>query len=67
MDPRTFRRNGPGLAECESETAWRRLWGDRRGVGVSVGFRRCVRWERVCCEILLACPLVRRLLLLRGW
>src|SRR5882757_1355526 len=30
MDLRTFRRNGPGLAECESEAAWRRLWGDRR-------------------------------------
>src|SRR5271166_2111497 len=30
MDPRTFRRNGPGLAECESEPAWRRLWGDHR-------------------------------------
>jgi hypothetical protein len=30
MDPRTFHRNGPGLAECESEAAWRRLWGDRR-------------------------------------
>jgi hypothetical protein len=30
MDLRTFRRNGPGLAECESEVAWRRLWGDRR-------------------------------------
>jgi hypothetical protein len=27
MDLRTFRRNGPGLAECESEAAWRRLWG----------------------------------------
>jgi hypothetical protein len=30
MDLRTFRRNGPGLAERESEPAWRRLWGDRR-------------------------------------
>jgi hypothetical protein len=30
MDLRTFRRNGPGLAECESQAAWRRLWGDRR-------------------------------------
>jgi len=30
MDLRTFRRNGRGLAECESEAAWRRLWGDRR-------------------------------------
>ena len=30
MDLRTFRRNGPGLAECEAEAAWRRLWGDRR-------------------------------------
>ena len=30
MDLRTVRRNGPGLAECESEAAWRRLWGDRR-------------------------------------
>ena len=30
MDLRTSRRNGPGLAECESEAAWRRLWGDRR-------------------------------------
>jgi hypothetical protein len=30
MDLRTFRKNGPGLAECESEAAWRRLWGDRR-------------------------------------
>ena len=30
MDLRRFRRNGPGLAECESEAAWRRLWGDRR-------------------------------------
>ena len=30
MDLRTFRRNGPGLAECESEAAWRRLWVDRR-------------------------------------
>jgi hypothetical protein len=30
MDLRTFRRNGPGLAEFESEAAWRRLWGDRR-------------------------------------
>ncbi|MDT5357533.1 MAG: hypothetical protein QOJ56_6065 [Mycobacterium sp.] len=30
MDLRTFRRNGPGLAECESEAAWRRLWGERR-------------------------------------
>lgn len=30
MDLRTFRRSGPGLAECESEAAWRRLWGDRR-------------------------------------
>jgi hypothetical protein len=30
MDLRTFRRNGPGLAECESEAACRRLWGDRR-------------------------------------
>jgi hypothetical protein len=30
MDLRTFRRNGPGLAECESEAARRRLWGDRR-------------------------------------
>jgi len=26
MDLRTFRRNGPGLAECESQAAWRRLW-----------------------------------------
>jgi len=31
MDLRTFRRNGPGLAECASEAAWRRLWADRRG------------------------------------
>jgi hypothetical protein len=31
MDLRTFRRNGPGLAECESEAAWRRLWAERRG------------------------------------
>jgi NTE family protein len=31
MDLRTFRRNGPGLAECESQAAWRRLWADRRG------------------------------------
>jgi hypothetical protein len=30
MDLRTFRRNGPGLAECESQAAWRRLWADRR-------------------------------------
>ena len=30
MDLRTLRRNGAGLAECESEAAWRRLWGDRR-------------------------------------
>jgi hypothetical protein len=30
MDLRTFRRNGRGLAECESEAAWRRLCGDRR-------------------------------------
>src|SRR5271157_5025529 len=30
MDLRTFRRNGPGLAECESEAAWHRLWWDRR-------------------------------------
>src|SRR6185436_14747923 len=30
MDLRTFRRAGPGLAECESEAAWRRLWADRR-------------------------------------
>ena len=30
MGLRTFRRNGPGLAECESEAPWRRLWGDRR-------------------------------------
>jgi hypothetical protein len=30
MDLRTFRRSGPGLAECESQTAWRRLWADRR-------------------------------------
>ena len=27
MDLRTFRRNGPGLAECESQAAWRRLSG----------------------------------------
>jgi hypothetical protein len=25
MDPRTFRRNGPGLTECQSEAAWRCL------------------------------------------
>ena len=30
MDLRTFRRNGPGLAECESQAAWHRLWGERR-------------------------------------
>jgi len=30
MDLRTFRRAGPGLAECESQAAWRRLWADRR-------------------------------------
>ena len=30
MDLRTFRRNGPGLAECESQAAWCRLWADRR-------------------------------------
>ena len=30
MDLRNCRRNGPGLAECESEAAWCRLWGDRR-------------------------------------
>jgi hypothetical protein len=30
MDLRTFRRDGPGLAECESQAAWRRLWADRR-------------------------------------
>jgi len=36
MDLRTFRRNGPGLAECESQAAWRRLWGKSPGV---VGFR----------------------------
>jgi hypothetical protein len=30
MDFRTFRRNGPGLAECESQAAWHRLWGERR-------------------------------------
>jgi hypothetical protein len=28
MDLRTFRRNDPGLAEYESEAAWRRLWRD---------------------------------------
>ena len=28
--------------------------------------RQCARWQRVCCEILLGCPLLRRLLL-RGW
>jgi hypothetical protein len=38
-----------------------------RGVGVWVGFRRCVRWEGVCCEILQGCPLHLRPLLLRGW
>jgi len=31
MDLRTFRRNGPGLAQCESQAAWRRLWADHRG------------------------------------
>ena len=30
MDLRTFRRDGPDLAECESQAAWRRLWADRR-------------------------------------
>jgi hypothetical protein len=30
MDLRTFRRNGLGLAECESQAAWRRLWADHR-------------------------------------
>jgi hypothetical protein len=30
MDLRTFRRNDPGRAECESQAAWRRLWADRR-------------------------------------
>jgi hypothetical protein len=30
MDLRTFRRNGPGLAGCESQAAWRQLWADRR-------------------------------------
>jgi hypothetical protein len=31
MDLRTFHRNGPGLAECESQAAWCRLWADHRG------------------------------------
>src|ERR1700741_1011558 len=30
MDLHTFRRNGPGLAECASPAAWRRLWAGRR-------------------------------------
>jgi len=34
MDLRTFRRNGPGLAECESEAPWRRLWGGPSGASV---------------------------------
>jgi hypothetical protein len=29
MDLRTFRTNGPGLAQCEAETAWPRLWAQR--------------------------------------
>jgi len=28
---------------------------------------QCVKRERVCCEMLRGCPLVRRWLLLRGW
>jgi hypothetical protein len=30
MDLRTFRRDGPDLAGCESQAAWRRLWAGRR-------------------------------------
>src|ERR1700739_2265997 len=41
MDLRTSRRNGPGLAECESEAAWRRLWGNCRAHG-SLDTRRPV-------------------------
>jgi hypothetical protein len=51
MDLRTFRRNGPGLAECESEAAWRRLWGGPSGASVPGHARTGLECGRILATI----------------
>src|ERR1700730_600807 len=47
MDLRTFRRNGPGLAECESQAAWRRLWGTVGRIGPWTRADRSRTWPHL--------------------
>ncbi len=47
MDPHTFRRNGPGLAGCESEAPWRRLSGAVGRIGPSTRADRSRTWPHL--------------------